>query len=293
MEIMANTCVQDGCIVHVWIVDQASIALEQQQQQHLQSDIYNENTVFWLDEVQTILEKSRYCLHHVPSTFVSMGETINTDHLIGPNCELPSPPKPCHTERKHTTTKSSTTARTSAQQLRQWLASPLATQQLPAHVSDAWRLVALAEYGGLYLDADVFPLSPYHMLRLPLPSIPTQIKISAYRLNGGVLTMEALPTASHTCDEDDDVDDNDKKTLQQHQDHSFLHEMIIDHLYWAPRLARLPLDQQTFGFLGPCALTRTYLSRRYDQVLNNTPTILRRDMVEGTISPSTVCQDND
>ena len=143
-------------------------------------------------------------------------------------------------------------------QLRQWLAYG-AHNQLPAHISDAWRLVAMSEIGGLYMDADVLPLSKDNLrYNLPSTTIPSQIKKgkSAYRLNGGLLRMESNSI--------------------------FLQAMIDDHLFWAPQLEKVPQNNQTFGFLGPAALTRTYL-----KLLES------NDIMTTATSPSTQQHDGD
>lgn len=62
--------------------------------------------------------------------------------------------------------------------------------------------------------------------------------IGSYKLNGGVLRFSN--------------DNNNANVLLQ--------ALANDYLEWAPQLAHhVPLDQQTFGFLGPAALTRTFL----------------------------------
>jgi hypothetical protein len=177
-----------------------------------------------LKDIQGTLQDSHHCIHV---------DIQGNEQLFGSTCGEPL----CGV----------------AQDLRQWLATD--PPQLPAHTSDAWRLVALFEYGGLYLDADVLPLSP-KLLYLPSPSIPLQNNVGAYRLNGGVLCM--------ACGND------------------FVRAMIDDHLYWAPRLAKLPLSKQTFGFLGPCALTRVHVGRPS----NFTTNILPVSIVEGAPSLS-------
>ena len=243
MEAISIFCRTKGCMVHVWIVDQAAATLK------------SDKHASWLDEMQATLQDSRHCLH-----ISAIGDTSETDQLLGSACV----PSVC-TE--------------SSRELRNWLSTRLASEQLPAHVSDAWRLVALSEYGGLYLDADVLPLLP-NILHLPSPTVPAQSKIGAYRLNGGVLALDLIvPCENEPLSPVGGV---------HRTPTSFLEAMIEDHLIWAPRLVRLPSSQQTFGFLGPCALTRVYLARRYEKPV----TVLHVDRVEGAINEASLCHDD-
>lgn len=239
MEAISKYCQEKKCIAHIWVVDKAFSALKSSEKS------------IWFDDIQNTLQNSQYCLHLVN------GVAAETDELLGSACAS----SPCPE---------------SSRELRKWLCTRLASKQLPAHVSDAWRLVALADYGGLYLDADVLPLSP-HILHLPLPSVPTQSKLGAYRLNGGVLALE-----SPTCQ-------SGRRSERRRSEPSFLEAMIQDHVRWAPRLAELPLSKQTFGFLGPCALTRVYLDRNnYAKPV----TILPVNQVEGAVNEASICHDD-
>lgn len=120
----------------------------------------------------------------------------------------------------------------------------------------------MAEVGGLYLDTDVLVFSD-KVFELPSPTVPTQHKVGAYRLNGGLLRMEP--------------------------ESAYLQSLIQDTLEWAPKLERLPLKDQAFGFLGPAALTRTFLN----QIPNNGEkiTILEPNAVEGP-SPTLNCSES-
>jgi hypothetical protein len=230
MEATARICQNKGCVVNVWIVDQAKYELDNGS---------------WFPDMQRALESYQHCFRVVG------GSLAEPDVLMGTKCVKPP-------------------ACTSARALREWLASPLAQNQLPAHVSDAWRLVALYEMGGLYFDADVVPIST-DVLHLPYTTVPAQNKaVGAYRLNGGVLRMNA-----HVCD-------SPKNSLKPTR---FFDVLMRDHLKWAPRLARLAKEKQTFGFLGPCALTRVYASHKY----TDTVAILPHDIVEPIITSKGIC----
>jgi hypothetical protein len=157
-------------------------------------------------------------------------------------------------------------------------------QLIPEHASDAWRLVALLEWGGLYLDLDVIPFTS-RLMHLPCETVPTQHRIGAYRVNGGVLRLgdSSICSSVHTTHvtEDDDGSRNDTSSPG-----CFLQALEADHLWWAPRLARLSEVEQTFGFLGPGALTRVAISSacRKDGQL----TVLPDDVIEPVID-ATIC----
>jgi len=232
LEATGRLCQDRGCVINVWIVDQAKVGI---------------NNGTWFRDMQDTLDSYQYCLRTVSSTIDI------PDQMIGTKCIRP---KLC----------------AYANPLRKWLTSSLARQQLPAHISDAWRLVALYEMGGLYFDADVLPLSS-DIMYLPSPTIPTQQSIGAYRLNGGTLRMNA-----HVCG--NNHSDTGAPT-------TFLDALVHDHLEWAPLLAVLPQSSQTFGFLGPCALTRVYTSHRYSDMV----TILPPELLEPEISTKTICNE--
>ena len=235
MEAIGRLCNKGGvsnCIINVWIVDQARRQ-------------YENGT--WFHDIHSTLGDYSYCLRLV-------GSSVDKDELIGTACMNPL-----------------SSCKANNNRLRDWLSTSLATNQLPAHVSDAWRLVALNEIGGLYLDADVLPISP-NILHLPSPTVTSQQKVGAYRLNGGTLRMDA-----HVfCNGDDNIS-NEKKSDLKHTT-TFLEALVSDHLEWAPRLAMLPQAQQTFGFLGPCALTRVYTDHRYSD--DETVTVLPHQIAQ-------------
>jgi hypothetical protein len=233
IEAMTTICRKHHCTVNIWVVAQAATAV---------NDGSVEQDLNWFEQVIGALDEagdSSYCIR-IPSSI-----SDQSDQLQGSNCALPLP---C----------------TDSRELRDWLSSPLARNQLPAHQSDAWRILALVELGGLYLDADVLPLSS-QLLYLPETSIPSQNKVGAYHLNGGVLKMP-----EPVCHD-----------VKQSNSPSFLDALMKDHLYWAPRLAQQPLDQQTFGFLGPCALTRVYTLHDFI----GSATILSYQAIEPNINP--------
>ena len=256
----------DPCTIHVWVVDQAAVAYRTATTKTVVDSRNEMYELDWYNRVKAVLEteqtspqhtaRAPFCIH------VSFPDETGPDLVYGSDCPNPvldENPGSCPIVLEHT------------RKLRAWLKSPLAANQLPAHQSDAWRLLALAEYGGLYLDTDVVPLLPpasrdesrsessniSNILFLPETTIPTQNKPGAYRMNGGVLRME-IPTSS--C----------RGTIMD--------ALLRDHLKWAPRLARQPLKEQSFGFLGPCALTRVYTSRRD---FRQQTTVLSYKSVEG------------
>jgi hypothetical protein len=54
-------------------------------------------------------------------------------------------------------------------------------------------------------------------------------------------------------------------------------------MFWAPRLAGLPAAEQTFGFLGPAALTRVFTSHA---LYHGNVTVLPSDVIEPVIDAS-------
>jgi hypothetical protein len=171
----------------------------------------------------------------------------------------------CSTPFSATATTNSTTATppTLLQRLQTWLLdSNNARRTLPAHLSDGWRIVTLLEYGGndnndnkrgsssssLYLDADVVPISSRLFSSLPENFIPMQNSVGSYKLNGGVLRLS------------NSNNNNANTAVSGSGSNLFLQALAEDYLEWAPQLAQyVSLEQQTFGFLGPAALTRTFL----------------------------------
>jgi hypothetical protein len=253
MEGMSRYCQEqdERCIINLWIVHEAAAVYD--------NNGSSSDGSTWLQEMQETLGDAPYCIRIVPASN-STTNNPDDDILLGTAC---FPPKqPCRA-------------------LRTWLSSPLArTNQLVAHVSDAWRLVSLAEFGGLYLDADVLALTS-ELLYLPAPTIPSQHEAAAaYRLNGGFLRLDTVP---NVCD---DAVSLITVTGKQQPPKYLLQALVADHLYWAPRLATLPLERQTYGFLGPCALTRVYLDQLPQQ---ENITVLPPDMGQPTISALTVC----
>jgi hypothetical protein len=236
------------CFINVWIVDQAA-----------ESVLHLSSTRLLLDITITLesTNNTSWCVRIIDP----VSQDSSQDLLIGNNC--PS----IQSDR----------SRTAAASLRKWLGSPQARQQIPAHLSDAWRLVALLEVGGLYLDADVLPIPP-RLLQLPSPSVPAQGNAGAYRLNGGVLRLG------------DNKDEHyENATAFRRHPTSFLAALERDHMTWAPRLAQLPKEKQTFGFLGPAALTRVYTLRAYqDRVKVLPPRIVEPAVVRG----ESLCRDS-
>lgn len=169
--------------------------------------------------------------------------------------------------------------------MREWLGSQAAMKQIPEHSSDAWRLVALLEWGGLYMDLDVLPLSPL-LFRIPKESVPVQHRVGAYRVNGGVLRLgDGLDDVNWATGSADDK----RKRVEEgsalssmimggglRNRKTFLEALEADHLLWAPLLASQPLEEQKFGFLGPAALTRTLTSHAF----SGNVTVLPKEVVE-------------
>lgn len=219
------TTATEACRVNVWMVDGAAEKLK-----------FNKTTTPKpVDALTVLLDKvgAPWCIHIVERSSLSRS-------YVGPDC-------PAHDTRPQSA---------SSQKLLEWLSSDLARHQIAAHASDAWRLVVLGEAGGLYMDLDVVMLST-NLLKLPRNSIPVQSRVGAYRMNGGVLKLSP-------------VQDSDSLLAGRHswlrsslRQKSLLDAVIEDHLRWAPRLATLPSTHkgQTFGFLGPCALTRVFLQQ--------------------------------
>eukprot|EP00547_Thalassionema_nitzschioides_P016813 CAMPEP_0194238304 /NCGR_PEP_ID=MMETSP0158-20130606/5074_1 /TAXON_ID=33649 /ORGANISM="Thalassionema nitzschioides, Strain L26-B" /LENGTH=442 /DNA_ID=CAMNT_0038972519 /DNA_START=209 /DNA_END=1537 /DNA_ORIENTATION=- len=242
MEASGQICRQKKnrkCIIQVWIVHQAATSIELH---------HSTITNWWFEELQITLEPYPHCFR------VILGGTAD-DLLIGSECHDDDDDDKEEKPTKKTSSSNSNNKIQNdsvlllKQQLRQWLTSAESSNQIPAHFSDGWRLFVLAQMGGLYLDTDVLPVvsssttDDLVITKLPSTTIPTQDKVGAYRLNGGTLRLDDNP--------------------------EFVKSLIVDHLHWAPLLTQLPQDQQPFGFLGPCALTRVYTSVRQKQMRNN------------------------
>ena len=101
------------CFINVWIVDQAA-----------ESVLHLSSTRLLLDITITLesTNNTSWCVRIIDP----VSQDSSQDLLIGDNC--PS----IQSDR----------SRTAAASLRKWLGSPQARQQIPAHLSDAWRLVA-------------------------------------------------------------------------------------------------------------------------------------------------------
>mmetsp|Transcript_29637 Transcript_29637/g.43807 ORF Transcript_29637/g.43807 Transcript_29637/m.43807 type:complete len:324 (+) Transcript_29637:299-1270(+) len=240
MEASGQICRQKKnrkCIIQVWIVHQAATSIELH---------HSTITNWWFEELQITLEPYPHCFR------VILGGTAD-DLLIGSECHDDDDKEEKPTKKTSSSNSNNKIQNDSVlllkQQLRQWLTSAESSNQIPAHFSDGWRLFVLAQMGGLYLDTDVLPVvsssttDDLVITKLPSTTIPTQDKVGAYRLNGGTLRLDDNP--------------------------EFVKSLIVDHLHWAPLLTQLPQDQQPFGFLGPCALTRVYTSVRQKQMRNN------------------------
>lgn len=260
-------CPEASCTINVWIVDHAADLLLNQSSNNTSSRGQQQKQDMLQDITNTLgssSSSSSWCVRIVHP----FSRHSTSDVLIGEGC--PSYPSFRSMEAAIT--------------LREWLGSRDAVSQLPAHVSDAWRLVALLEIGGLYLDADVLPVSP-RLLRIPSPSVPAQQGVGSYRLNGGVLRLGDYSNdykydASHSI--------NTaflRKRRSTKRSTTFLEALKQDHLYWAPRLARVPIEKQTFGFLGPGALTRVYTGDAYQEnVTILTPTLVEPSIHERDMS---------
>jgi hypothetical protein len=185
-----------------------------------------------------------------------------------------------------TTTTTIQDTMTIAGNIRKERGAPTAQQSqqlIPEHASDAWRLVALLEWGGLYLDLDVIPFTS-RLMHLPCETVPTQHRIGAYRVNGGVLRLGDSFLCSSSVYGHGTENNHDSRN--DTSPGCFLQALEADHLWWAPRLARLSESEQTFGFLGPGALTRVAISSacRGDGQL----TVLPDDVIEPVID-ATIC----
>jgi len=246
---------EQTCRINVWIVDDAAEKFNQAKDDAANSG--KSQQMDGIDEsspVDELMDTLKGLATLAPSWCVRVVDGRLQRQYIGPDC----PP------RKY---DSSSNSNSKAGAILEWLASPLAGNQITEHASDAWRLVALLEVGGLYLDLDVIILSDL-LLRLPRNAVPVQPRVGAYRMNGGVLRL------GDRKDDDENHERNvDKKRRVRggrKDGKTFIEAMVEDHLYWAPRLATLPKEHngQTFGFLGPCALTRVFVSKQFnDQVL--------------------------
>lgn len=211
VEASGRICQAWDCSIQIWIVHQAATNAT--------------STTSWFQELEITLKPYPHCFR-----IIEGGNRPTV--LIGSACPLQTQQE----EQNSSICGSNHNKNSAYHMLQQWLTtSPLVENTLPAHISDGWRLVALASAGGLYLDTDVVPLSN-DIVQLPGNTIPTQDKVGAYRLNGGTLRL-------NTC--------------------LLLQELMKDYLQWASLLASsLSLQDQTFGFLGPCALTRVYTTKR-------------------------------
>eukprot|EP00547_Thalassionema_nitzschioides_P010402 CAMPEP_0194227606 /NCGR_PEP_ID=MMETSP0156-20130528/42943_1 /TAXON_ID=33649 /ORGANISM="Thalassionema nitzschioides, Strain L26-B" /LENGTH=485 /DNA_ID=CAMNT_0038960093 /DNA_START=156 /DNA_END=1612 /DNA_ORIENTATION=+ len=285
MEASGQICRQKKnrkCIIQVWIVHQAATSIELH---------HSTITNWWFEELQITLEPYPHCFR------VILGGTAD-DLLIGSECHDDDDKEEKPTKKTSSSNSNNKIQNDSVlllkQQLRQWLTSAESSNQIPAHFSDGWRLFVLAQMGGLYLDTDVLPVvsssttDDLVITKLPSTTIPTQDKVGAYRLNGGTLRLDDNPefvkSSSSTTDDlvvtklpSTTIPTQDKVgayrlnggTLRLDDNPEFVKSLIVDHLHWAPLLTQLPQDQQPFGFLGPCALTRVYTSVRQKQMRNN------------------------
>ena len=152
-----------------------------------------------------------------------------------------------------------------------WLTTPLAKyEQLTEHLSDAWRLLVLLLFpDSIYLDLDVMPLDPL-FLHLPPNTLPLQHRVGAYRMNSGSLRLGTPETQVHST-----VDNRP----------TYLQALVEDHLHWAPLIAQLPKEQQTFGFVGPAALTRVFVDEEYSDPVVPFPSVF----LEPSIGPQRLC----
>ena len=244
-----------SCRLNIWVVDQAAMSVASDTFV-LQTNQHTSKVVSYLQELVALIHQStihpNYCIRIIddPLTY----KFVDVPFL---NFTSGCPPP---------TNRSNHAGR----RIRRWLASDMVREhQIPEHSSDAWRLVALLEWGGLYLDLDVIPLS-HHLFQLPFNSVPVQHRVGAYRVNGGVMRLG-----------DDELNERHRLTgrLGKSQQKTFLQALEDDHMYWAPILASIFPSIQKYGFLGPASLTRVYTARAY----SNPVTILPEELIESNI----------
>jgi hypothetical protein len=218
------------CQVHIWLVSP-----DQEENNRLLQSL-----MLLVDHNK---HQDHWCIHVPPNQTMVTGKNSNAAL--------------CRSPFSATAATTTSTTPTLAERLQTWLLQPdNAHSTLPAHLSDGWRIVTLLEYGSsssssssLYLDADVVPISTrLFSSSLPENFIPMQNSIGSYKLNGGVLRLDSNNHANGAA-----ASNGSNKDI-------FLQALANDYLEWAPLLAQhVPLEQQTFGFLGPAALTRTFL----------------------------------
>jgi Glycosyltransferase sugar-binding region containing DXD motif len=269
VEAMARFCNAAACRINLWVVDKAAQSMlhddRNNDHAHAQNDAAATIRLYLKELVDMIGTTTKFCVRII-SDPISYIDTYNTTTSSSSSSSIPMGHCPSPTPRSlH-----------AARRLRTWLSSQ--PNQPSEHTSDAWRLVALLEWGGMYLDLDVVPLSPW-LLRLPRQSIPVQHKVGAYRVNGAVLRLGDDKS-------DNDTNDEERTASVRHgrrgRQPSFLRALEQDHMYWAPGLARLPQAEQTYGFLGPAALTRVYSRHEFrDDV-----TVLGEEVIESSLDES-------